>query len=190
MTQHPNILWLMTDEQRADSLGYAGAPWAHTPHLDQLARSGIRHSEASTPVSAGSLMPTLMDLAGLEIPPAVQYPSLAHVLRSGGDAEPAPVFSEIDYGLWGYRPGERYVMVRDGRWKLCLYRDPLADDDPSRGRVPNLAQDRVLVDLAADPGERHNLTPDAAYGQVVEGLIAAIDGWDRGRPIVHAFPIR
>jgi arylsulfatase A-like enzyme len=150
---------------------------------------GIRQGEVSTPVSAGSLLPTLMDLAGLEIPPSVQYPSLAPALRDGLDVPPAPVFSEIDYGLWGYRPGERYVMVRDGRWKLCLYRSPLADDGPSPERETNPAEDRVLYDLEADPGERHNLAPDAAYGQVMERLVDAIDAWDRGRPIVHAFPI-
>jgi arylsulfatase A-like enzyme len=149
----------------------------------------IRQGEIATPVSVGSLMPTLMELAGLENPHSVQYPSLAPALRAGIDVPPAPVFSEIDYGLWGYRPGERYVMVRDGRWKLCLYHNPLADGGSSRGEEPNLVEDRVLYDLAIDPGERHNLAPDAAYGQVVERLIAAIDAWDRGRPIVHAFPI-
>ncbi len=155
-----------------------------------FAGPGIRQGERSTPVSTGSLMPTLMDLARVETSPLVQYPSLAPVLRNGIDAQPEPVFSEIDYGLWDYRPGERYVMVRDGRWKLCLYRNPLADDGAWRGKEPNPAEDRVLYDLAADPGERHNLAPDSAYGQVVERLVAAIDAWDRGRPIVHAFPIR
>ena len=33
MPKHPNILYLITDEQRADSLGEGGAPWASTPHL-------------------------------------------------------------------------------------------------------------------------------------------------------------
>jgi arylsulfatase A-like enzyme len=149
---------------------------------------GIRQGETSTPVSTGSLLPTLIDLAGLEVPAAVQYPSLAPALRDGLEVEPAPAFSEIDYGLWGYRPGERCVMVRDGRWKLCLYRNPIAD--PLYGRPPNLSQDRVLYDLAADPGERHNLASDPACGEVMHRLIAEIDAWDMARPIVHAFPIR
>ncbi len=45
----PNILWLMTDEQRTDSLGCYGSPWAHTPNLDALAARGARFTCAYTP---------------------------------------------------------------------------------------------------------------------------------------------
>lgn len=44
----PNILWLMTDEQRCDSLGCYGSPWARTPHLDRLAREGVVFENALT----------------------------------------------------------------------------------------------------------------------------------------------
>lgn len=145
-----------------------------------FAGSGLQPAEVFTPVNVGSLLPTLMDLIGLEVPAYVQYPSLASVLREGARVTPAPVFSEIDYGLWGYRPGERYVMVRQGPWKLSLYRDP---QDPERFRG---AEDRVLFDLAADPEERRNLASDPAYGEVMEALVAEIDAWDRSRPIVAA----
>ena len=37
----PNVLWLMTDEQRTDSLGCYHSPWANTPRLDALAESGV-----------------------------------------------------------------------------------------------------------------------------------------------------
>ena len=41
MPRHaPNILVLMTDQQRFDSLGCYGASFAHTPNLDRLAASG------------------------------------------------------------------------------------------------------------------------------------------------------
>ncbi len=36
-----NILLLMTDQQRWDSLGVYGCDWAHTPNLDRLGRDGI-----------------------------------------------------------------------------------------------------------------------------------------------------
>ncbi len=38
--QRPNILFICTDQQRGDSLGCTGAPWAHTPILDQMAAQG------------------------------------------------------------------------------------------------------------------------------------------------------
>lgn len=42
----PNILLLMTDQQRWDSLGVYGAPEACTPNLDRLARQGVRFDNA------------------------------------------------------------------------------------------------------------------------------------------------
>lgn len=47
--RRPNILWLMTDEQRTDSLGCYGSPWAHTPNLDRLASQGTLFQNAVTP---------------------------------------------------------------------------------------------------------------------------------------------
>ena len=42
----PNILWIMTDEQRVDSLGCYGNAWAKTPHVDALAGRGVRMNRA------------------------------------------------------------------------------------------------------------------------------------------------
>lgn len=41
-TRAPNILLIMTDQQRADSLGCYGATWIDTPNLDSLASQGTR----------------------------------------------------------------------------------------------------------------------------------------------------
>jgi arylsulfatase A-like enzyme len=38
---HPNILLIMTDQQRFDSLGCYGASWVSTPNLDRLAADGV-----------------------------------------------------------------------------------------------------------------------------------------------------
>ena len=47
--RRPNVLWLMTDEQRPDSLGCYGSPWARSPRLDELASSGTLFESAYTP---------------------------------------------------------------------------------------------------------------------------------------------
>lgn len=49
MMKRPNILWLMTDEQRTDSLGCYGSPWAQTPNIDRLADEGVLLRTAVTP---------------------------------------------------------------------------------------------------------------------------------------------
>jgi arylsulfatase A-like enzyme len=44
----PNILWLMTDEHRADAMHCAGHPCVTTPNLDRLAREGVRFATTYT----------------------------------------------------------------------------------------------------------------------------------------------
>ncbi|MBF9016629.1 MULTISPECIES: sulfatase [unclassified Oceanispirochaeta] len=52
-TEKPNILILMTDQQRHDSISAGGADFMHTPQLDRLAASGRLYSNAFTPIPDG-----------------------------------------------------------------------------------------------------------------------------------------
>lgn len=56
MPKPPNILWICTDQQRADTLGCYGNTWVRTPHLDELAEQGIRfeHAYCQNPVCTPS----------------------------------------------------------------------------------------------------------------------------------------
>lgn len=49
MNRRPNILFLMSDEHRADVTGYEGNPVIRTPTLDWLAQSGVVFRNAYTP---------------------------------------------------------------------------------------------------------------------------------------------
>lgn len=49
MPKRPNILFLMSDEHRADVTGFAGDPIVRTPVLDYLAETGIVFRNAYTP---------------------------------------------------------------------------------------------------------------------------------------------
>jgi len=40
-SQPPNIIIVITDQQRSDSMGCYGATWVKTPHLDKLAAGGL-----------------------------------------------------------------------------------------------------------------------------------------------------
>lgn len=46
MTSAPNILWLFSDQHRADVIGAAGHPVVRTPHLDRLAAEGTLFENA------------------------------------------------------------------------------------------------------------------------------------------------
>jgi arylsulfatase A-like enzyme len=52
----PNIIFLLTDDQRDNTLGAMGHPFAQTPHLDRLMRESVRFRQAyiASPVCAPS----------------------------------------------------------------------------------------------------------------------------------------
>ncbi|MFP4367141.1 MAG: sulfatase [Bacteroidales bacterium] len=52
----PNIIFILTDDQRWDALGYAGNDVIHTPEMDRLAREGVNfsHGIVSTPICSAS----------------------------------------------------------------------------------------------------------------------------------------
>ena len=52
----PNIIFILTDDQRWDALGFAGNPIIQTPEMDRLAGEGIYYENAfvTTPICAAS----------------------------------------------------------------------------------------------------------------------------------------
>ncbi|HEX7366600.1 MAG TPA: sulfatase-like hydrolase/transferase, partial [Pelobium sp.] len=51
-SKKPNIIFILTDDQRWDALGYAGNQYIHTPEMDKLAKEGVyfKNTFASTPI--------------------------------------------------------------------------------------------------------------------------------------------
>ncbi len=58
MTDRPNVLWIMADQLRFDYLSCYGHPHLHTPHIDALAKRGVRFDRAyvQSPVCGPSRM--------------------------------------------------------------------------------------------------------------------------------------
>ena len=54
--RRPNILWIVTDDHRPDSLGCTGPSWLKTPHIDRIARRGtlFRHAFSQGPICTPS----------------------------------------------------------------------------------------------------------------------------------------
>ena len=55
-TTPPNIIFILTDDQRWDALGYAGNNIIHTPEMDKLAKQGtyFKNAFVTTPICAAS----------------------------------------------------------------------------------------------------------------------------------------
>ena len=62
MKRRPNLLLIMTDQQRADAAGFANAQYSETPALDALAAKGVvftnAYSASTTCVPARSALLT------------------------------------------------------------------------------------------------------------------------------------
>jgi arylsulfatase len=122
----------------------------------------VQQREAvQTPVEARTLLPTLLDLAGLEVP-AGCADSLVPILTSGADPVNEPVYSEFTPRT----SDDRLVMVRDGSWKLSACLNP----EPS---------ELMLANLDHDPAERVNRINDPDTRPIRERLLKlAIDHID------------
>jgi len=132
-----------------------------------LDRRGVR---LRTPAGTISLLPTLLELAGIGAGWPVEGSSLAKSVLKGEEPPAGPVFSEIQFGYQGYRDHDRQVMVREGRWKMSQF-------------IGTKAPDGALYDLAADPGETKNLFAVREHRDTVARLQSAISHWDRNRKL-------
>jgi len=56
VNKKPNIIFILTDDQRRDAMGCAGNPIIRTPNIDKLAHNGVRFEKAfvTTPICAAS----------------------------------------------------------------------------------------------------------------------------------------
>ncbi len=128
-----------------------------------------------TPVNTLSILPTLIELAGLSVPAGAEARSLAGSLREGREPPAEPVVSEIKLGYRDYRDDDRLVMIRSGTRKLFLFQDP-GGPERFRGR-----EEASLYDLETDPHESANLLAGRPLSADATELQAEIARWDRAR---------
>ncbi len=137
--------WLMYEESIRTPL------IVHDPRLPAAAR-GRRRKEMALNID---LAPTVLDLAGIDVPEAVEGRSLVPLLQGDTPAWRTEWFYEHDFGGEDLFPATG--GVRTERWKYTRYvrRDPPFEE---------------LYDLANDPYEEHNLTNNEAHKSTVETL--------------------
>ena len=143
-----NLLFLLSDEHRADAIGCAGHPFVWTPHLDALAARGARFSAAYT--NCPICVPARAALATGRYPHetgawdnAAPYDGAArswhHALRDAGR-------EVVSIGKLHFRGGDDYGFTEEllplhvvggtGDLKSLLRRDP-----PPKGALDGLARD-------------------------------------------------
>jgi len=155
-TNRPNVLFIICDDLRPDALGCYGSGHVKNPHIDALARGGVRFANAFCTTSLCSPSRASI-LTGL----------YAHRHGVGDAAWRTAWFYEYNYEKqFPYTPNVR--GIRTDQWKYMHY--PPGDGTPDK-HLPE------MYNLSDDPGERHNLAADPQFATIrhqLEGKLAEL----------------
>lgn len=130
---------------------------AHVPLILRLPKKLPAGKRVTDPVSTLDIAPTLLELAGLEVPSTVRGSSLLPLARGKSDPERVVVTE-----------GRGAHAIRVGTWRLVV-RDKTHRHVWAKGRRIERALE--LYDLAKDPGERVEVA--AKHPEVVARLLEA-----------------
>ena len=119
-----------------------GGPFASAGKTDEL-------------VSLIDVPPTILDLAGLDIPAHYRGHSLLQLARGDASGWPDTVYAQIS-------EAENARTVRTKKWKYCVCAPVF---DPKEA-YPKTYVEEKLYDLENDPYENTNLVSDPAYAKV------------------------
>ena len=144
---------------------------AQTVHLIRTPDRSSAGSHLNDLVQPADLAPTLLDLAGIDVPDFMQGESYLPLLK-GESCQIRDV--AISASAPNATKETAVIIARDQRWQL------IDEPDPAN---------RVLHDLDEDPGQTHNVAPD--HPDVVERLHAAVVDFlkthEAQRPVVRWF---
>lgn len=173
MSEQPNILVVMSDQHRHDALGGIDGSAYHTPHLDRLAREGVRFTDAycNNPICVPSRSSFITGRTTNQI----EVWSLSDALRSDevtwpsvlGAAGYETVVSGRTHAWWfdkvhGFHRrlcGEHHTRVSRGTWELY-------EPGPARDRQCQRFREEFLHELrspeATGRGPHMGYVEDAA----------------------------
>lgn len=171
-----------------------------TPLLARWAKGIGRGRVANGLVSSVDLAPTILELAGVPIPPTVQGRSFARMLADPSVTTRAEVFAEKNWHDYE----DRVRAVRTARFKYIRndYADLAGTPSADAGRSPSMdairrlhatggltpLQARIflkprpveeLYDVVADPQETVNLASDPRHAATLADLRGRLEAWGR-----------
>jgi arylsulfatase A-like enzyme len=91
--KHPNVIWILVDQMRAQAMSHRGDPNVSTPNLDRMAIEGVNftHAISGTPLCSpfrGSMLtgryPHRSTVPALHSPMSTEVTTVAHTFRDHG----------------------------------------------------------------------------------------------------------
>jgi arylsulfatase A-like enzyme len=131
----PNILLMISDQQRIDALGYRNLTPCRTPNIDRLANEGISFDRAIC--TSPLCMPSRASLF------TGKYPHQINMLSNNGTLEEPPVLTD-------FLRDQGYYTAYAGKWHLEPHRQPKA----FVGKEKELGLDEVHGGVVAPVGKR------------------------------------
>jgi arylsulfatase A-like enzyme len=137
-------------------------------------------------VSHLDLVPTICDLASLEVPQGLEGHSLVSLMRGESETVRDEIFAEINYHVV-YEPMR---CIRTPRYKLIRYFGNYdkgfpanCDDSPSKdlflrnGYFEQSREQEMMFDLYFDPSEKQNLANSPSYEPICRELNDRLQAW-------------
>lgn len=174
----PNILLIMTDEQRWDTVGAAGNPIIQTPHLDRLAAEGVLFETAITPTSVCA--PARAALMTGYAPSRIHFTSNGHYLADQQDTLPALL---TQAGYWTQALGKMHFKGPGAGfhkpWEITYgFQDMVLSEETRWVR-----QARDMESVAFDAYDQYLLSL-GLWGWDIQGSI----GYNEIKPLISPLP--
>jgi len=137
MSEKMNVIFFITDQQRADSLGCAGNKMLKTPNLDRLASEGVRFTNGY--VANPTCMPNRCAIMTGQYPnmcvrafavnlDSVDSPTFSETLRKEGYATKA--IGKMHLNFWSKQIGDTKSVEEISRWVSKKQRKKLKENFP------------------------------------------------------------
>ena len=135
MTQNPNILLILTDQQRTDTLGFRSQTPCRTPNMDRLAKEGISFDRAicSSPLCLPSRASIFTG----------QYPHQVDMMQNSDTLQAPPTLTDR-------LKARGYYTAYAGKWHL----EPPGQPKAFKGREKDLGLDQVHGGKEMPKGQR------------------------------------
>jgi arylsulfatase A-like enzyme len=171
-SQKPNLLFIITDQQRYDAMGIAGNTVLRTPNLDRLAQRGARFKNAYTPCAVcGPARASILTGRTVENTGVLTNTEAASATPQSPTLMPQKTFDQILTESFGYH-AEYYGKWHCPEFAANCYKNPLKVSKSGRSIFGDNGDVRFYKDNYLDqafpkpalkPGELYDTYSERPY---------------------------